>query len=146
VGAAEARNGTREKLFHEQPHLLENNPILAAGTAGAGRFQILVEYASGVFVSTASSETIEDAVGFFLKQALGCEAGEIALFDRIERRVIGSAKWKVEPTENGLRVPRRHNLFCELKTALAALELQRRWERLSSVESVNFRATEDSAP
>lgn len=107
---------------------LETNPILAGGTAGAGRFQILVEYAPGVFVSTASAEKIEDAVEFFLKQSPGCEAGEIALFDRNERRVIGSVKWKVEPTENGLRVPHRHNLFCDWNTALVALEVQRRAE------------------
>ena len=107
-------------------HPLETNPILAGGTFGAGRFQILVEYAPGVFVSTASAEKIEDAVELFLKQAPGCEAGEIALFDRNERRIIGSVKWKVEPTENGLRVPHRHNLFCDWKTALVALEAQRR--------------------
>lgn len=107
---------------------LETNPIFAGGTAGAGRFQILVEYAPGVFVSTASAESIEDAVEFFLKQAPGCEAGEIALFDRNERRVIGSVKWKVEPTENGLRVPHRHNLFCDWNAALIALEAQRRAE------------------
>lgn len=107
---------------------LETKPILAGGTAGAGRFQILVEYAPGVFVSTASAEKIEDAVEFFLKQPPGCEAGEIALFDRNERRVIGSVKWKVEPTENGLRVPHRHNLFCDWNTALVALEVQRRTE------------------
>ena len=64
----------------------ETNPILAGDTAGAGRFQILVEYAPGVFVSTASAERIEDAVEFFLTQAPGCEAGEIALLDRNERR------------------------------------------------------------
>ncbi len=107
---------------------LETNPILAGGTPGAGRFQILVEYAPGVFVSSASAERIEDAVEFFLKQSPGCEAGEIALFDRNERRVIGSVKWKVEPTANGLRVPHRHNLFCDWKTALVALEAQRRDE------------------
>lgn len=107
---------------------LETNPIFAGGTAGAGRFQILVEYAPGVFISTASAEEIEDAVEFFLKQAPGCKAGEIALFDRNERRVIGSVKWKVEPTENGLRVPHRHNLFCDWNTALVALEVQRRAE------------------
>jgi hypothetical protein len=107
---------------------LETNPILAGGTAGAGHFQILVEYAPGVFVSKASAQKIEDAVEFFLKQPPGCEAGEIALFDRNERRVIGSVKWKVEPTENGLRVPHRHNLFCDWNTALVALEAQRRAE------------------
>jgi len=107
---------------------LETSPILAGGTPGAGRFQILVEYAPGVFVSTASAERVEDAVEFFLKQAPGCEAGEIALFDRNERRVIGSVKWKIEPTENGLRVPHRHNLFCDWNTALVALEVQRRTE------------------
>lgn len=104
---------------------LEINPIFAGGTSGAGRFQILVEYAPGVFVSTASAERVEDAVEFFLKQAPGCEAGEIALFDRNERRVIGSVKWKIEPTENGLRVPHRHNLFCDWNTALLAFAMMR---------------------
>lgn len=104
---------------------LETNPILAGGTVGAGRYQILVEYAPGVFVSTASAERIEDAVEFFLMQAPGCEAGEIALFDRNERRVIGSVKWKIEPTENGLRVPHRHNLFCDWNTALLAFAMKR---------------------
>ena len=107
---------------------LETNPIFAGGTAGAGRFQILVEYAPGVFVSTASADKIEDAVEFFLKQAPGCDVGEISLFVRVERRVIGSMKWKVEPTENGLRVPHRHNLFCDWNTAMVALELQQRQE------------------
>ena len=106
-------------------HHIETNPILAVGTPGAGRFQILVEYAPGVFVSTASAEKIEDAVEFFLKQAPGCEAGEIAIFDRNERRVIGSVKWKIEPTENGLRVPHRHNLFCDWNTALLAFAMKR---------------------
>lgn len=107
---------------------LETNPIFAGGTASAGRYQILVEYAPGVFVSTASAEKTEDAVEFFLKQAPGCESGEISLFDRNERRVISSVKWKIEPTENGLRVPHRHNLFCDWNTALVALEVQRRSE------------------
>jgi len=107
----------------QQP--FETNPIFAGGTPGAGRFQVLVEYAAGVFVSTASAEKIEDAVESFLKQSPGCESGEIALFDRNERRVIGSVKWKAEPTENGLRVPHRHNLFCDWHTAMVALELQR---------------------
>jgi hypothetical protein len=113
--------------MNNQIHL-ETNPIFAGGTPGAGRFQILVEYGPGVFVSTASAEKIEDAVEFFLKQAPGCDAGEIALFDRNERRVIGTVKWKVESTENGLRVPHRHNLFCDWNTALVALEIQRRPE------------------
>jgi hypothetical protein len=123
-------------MNNHQP--LETNPILAGGTPRAGRFQVLVEYAPSVFVSTASAEKIEDAVEFFLKQTPGCEAGEIALFDRNERRVIGSVKWKVEPTENGLRVPHRHNLFCDWNTALLALAVQRRAEaeRGSFVELV----------
>ena len=104
---------------------LATNPTPAGGTPDAGRFQIFVEYARDVFVSMASAEKIEDAVEFFLKQAPGCEAGEIALFDRNERRVIGSVKWKVEPTENGLRVPHRHNLFCDWNTALRAFAMMR---------------------
>lgn len=115
---------------------LQANPIFAGGTTGAGRFQILVEYAPGVFVATTSAERIDEAVEFFLKQSPGCDAGEIALFDRNERRVIGSVKWKVEPIENGLRVPHRHNLFSDWNTALVALDVQRhaQAERGSLVE------------
>lgn len=128
-GGMSERGMDRVKTNPKNDHQpLETNPILAGGTPGAGRFQVLVEYAAGVFVGTASADKIEDAVEFFLKQAPGCESGEIALFDRNERRVIGSVKWKVEPTENGLRVPHRHNLFCDWNTALVALEIQRRPE------------------
>ena len=115
----------------------ETNPIFAGGTAGAGRFQILVEYAPGVFVTTASAEGIEDALEFFLKQAPGCDVGEISLFDRVERRVIGSVKWKVEPTENGLRVPHRHNLFCDWSTAMVALKLRQRQETLCTAAELS---------
>ena len=100
----------------------------------AGRFQIVVEYAPGVFISTASAATVEDAVELFMKQAPGCEAGEINLHDRVEHRVIGSVKWTMEPTENGLSVPHRQNIFCDWNTALLALEVQRRAENESLVE------------
>ena len=100
----------------------------------AGRFQIVVEYAPGVFISTASAATVEEAVEIFMKQAPGCEAGEINLHDRVEHRVIGSVKWTMEPTENGLRVPHRQNIFCDWNTALIALEVQRRAENESVVE------------
>ncbi|HLP03233.1 MAG TPA: hypothetical protein VK163_14500 [Opitutaceae bacterium] len=94
----------------------------------AARFQIVVEYAPGVFISTASATTVEEAAEIFMKQPPGCEAGEINLHDRIEHRGIGSVKWTMEPTENGLRVPHRQNIFCDWNTALLALEVQRRVE------------------
>ena len=100
----------------------------------AGRFQIVVEYAPGVFISTASAATVEEAVELFMKQSPGCEAGEINLHDRVEHRVIGSVKWTMEPTENGLRVPHRQNIFSDWNTALLALEVQRRAENESLVE------------
>lgn len=100
----------------------------------ASRFQIVVEYAPGVFISTASAATVEEAVELFMKQSPGCEAGEINLHDRVEHRVIGSVKWTMEPTENGLRVPHRQNIFCDWNTALIALEVQRRAENESLVE------------
>lgn len=100
----------------------------------APRFQIVVEYAPDVFISTASTATVKDAVELFMKQAPGCEAGEINLHDRIEHRVIGSVKWTMEPTENGLRVPHRQNIFCDWNTALLALEVQRRAKNESLVE------------
>ena len=100
----------------------------------AGRFQIVVEYAPGVFISTASAATVEEAVELFMKQAPGCEAGEINLHDRLEHRVIGSVKWAMEPTENGLSVPHRQNIFSDWNTALLALEALRHAENKSLVE------------
>ena len=92
----------------------------------ASRFQIVVEYAPGVFISTASAATVEEAVELFMKQAPGCETGEINLHDRFEHRVIGSVKWAMEPTENGLSVLHRQNIFCDWNTALVALAITER--------------------
>ena len=108
--------------------------VAAGGHREAARFQIVVEYAPGVFISTASAATVEDAGELFMKQSPGCEAGEINLHDRVEHRVIGSVKWTMDPTENGLRVPHRQNIFCDWNTALLALEVQRRAENESLVE------------
>ncbi len=115
-------------------HSTASDRVSALCHREAGRFQIVVEYAPGVFISTASAATVEEAVGLFMKQAPGCEAGEINLHDRVEHRVIGSVKWTMEPTENGLSVPHRQNIFSDWNTALLALEVQRRAENESLVE------------
>ncbi len=108
--------------------------VSAGSLREAARFQIVVEYAPGVFISTASASTVEEAVELFMKQTPGCETGEINLHDRVEHRVIGSVKWAMEPTENGLSVPHRQNIFSDWNTALLALEVQRRSETESLVE------------
>ena len=64
----------------------------------------------------------------------GCEDGEITLFDRDEHRVVASVKWKMETTENGLRVPHRQNVFRDWHLALIALDVQNRREVAAAVE------------
>ena len=108
--------------------------VAAGSHREAARFQIIVEYAPGVFISTASAATVEEAVELFMKQSPGCEAGEINLHDRVEHRVIGSVKWTMEPTENGLSVPHRQNIFSDWNSALLAYEFQKREEACATVE------------
>lgn len=108
--------------------------VSAGNLREAARFQIVVEYAPGVFISTASAANVEDAVELFMKQSPGCETGEINLHDRVEHRVIGSVKWTIEPTENGLSVPHRQNIFSDWNTALLAYEFQKREETCATVE------------
>jgi hypothetical protein len=91
-----------------------------------GRFQVIVEYAAGFCVPGAVAESPEEAVDAFMVQAPGCEEGEISLFDRDERRVVASVKWKMETTEIGLRVLHRHNMFHACHLVLIACEVQKR--------------------
>jgi len=111
-----------------------SDQVSAGSLREAGRYQIVVEYAPGVFISTASATAVEEAVELFMKQSPGCEAGEINLHDRVEHRVIGSVKWTMEPTENGLHVPHRQNIFSDWNTALIAYEFQKHEEARATVE------------
>lgn len=108
--------------------------VPASGVRRAGRFQVVVEYAAGVCVSTAIVESADDAVEAFMTQSPGCEDGEIALIDRDEQRIVASVKWAMDTTENGLRVPHRQNVFHDWHLALIALELQNRREVAAAVE------------
>lgn len=112
----------------------ENVPLTASGVRHAGRFQVVVEYAAGVCISTAIVESAADAVEAFMTQSPGCEYGEIALVDRDEQRVVASVKWVMDTTENGLRVPHRRNVFHDWHLALIALEVQNRREVVAAVE------------
>ena len=90
------------------------------------RFQVLVEYGPGEYVTAAVSDSAEDAVEDFMLQAPGCEHGDILLCDRDEGRVVASVKWKTAETELGLSVPHRGNLFKDWHLGLIALTVQRR--------------------
>lgn len=109
-------------------------PQPAAGVRNARRFQVVVEYAAGVCVTTAVAESHESAIEAFMTQSPGCEDGEIALFDRDEHRLVASVKWKMETTENGLRISHRQNVFHDWHLALIALEVQKRHEVAAAVE------------
>ena len=104
----------------------ETVPLPTPGVCNAMRFQVVVEFAAGVCISTAVAESPEDAVEAFMTQSPGCENGEISLIDRDEHRVVASVKWKMETTENGLRVSHRHNIFLEWHLALIACALKER--------------------
>lgn len=101
-----------------------------------GRFQVIVEHAAGVCVSGAFTDSPEEAVEAFLVQAPGCEEGEISLFDRDERRVVASVKWKMFVTELGLRVLHRQNMFQNWHLALIACEVQKRRSVQAAVELI----------
>jgi hypothetical protein len=112
----------------------ETVPLTAPSFRRAGRFQVVVEYAAGVCVTTATAESPSDAVESFMTQFPGCEDGEIALIDRDEQRVVAVVKWVMDTMENGLCVPHRQNVFRDWHLALIALEVQNRREVASAVE------------
>ena len=98
------------------------------------RFQVLVEYGPGEYVTAAVSDSAEDAVEDFMLQAPGCEHGDILLCDRDEGRVVASVKWKTAETELGLSLPQRGNLFKDWHLGLIALAVQRRRSLNASVD------------
>lgn len=100
----------------------ETSSVPAPGVRSSPRFQVIVEYAAGVCLPSAASDSAEEAVEAFMQQSPGCEEGEIALFDRHDQRVVASVKWKMSGTEIGLRVPHRHNIFHDWCLALIACE------------------------
>jgi hypothetical protein len=101
-------------------------PIDAPSIGRAKRFQVIVEYAAGVFAPSAVAESAEEAVEAFMVQAPGCEEGELSLFDRTEQFVVASVKWKIGVTEIGLPVLHRQNVFHDWHLALIACEVQKR--------------------
>ena len=98
------------------------------------RFQVLVQYGPGEYVTAAVSDSAEDAVEDFVLQAPGCEHGDILLCDRDEGRVVASVKWKTAETELGLSVPLRGNLFKDWHLGLIASAVQRRRSLNASVD------------
>jgi hypothetical protein len=111
-------------------------PTPAPVVRRVGRFQVIVEHAAGVCVSGAFTDSPEEAVEAFLVQAPGCEEGEISLFDRDERSVVASVKWKMFVTELGLRVLHRQNMFQNWHLALIACEVQKRRSVQAAVELI----------
>lgn len=109
-------------------------PTSATGIRTSGRFLVIVEYAAGVYVTTAVADSAEGAVEAFMVQRPACEEGEISLFDRSEQRVVALVKWKMSGTEIGLPVPHRQNIFYEWYLALIAWEVQRRSAVQTSIE------------
>lgn len=100
--------------------------VPASGARSARRFQVIVEFAEGLYLPSAGAESPEEAVEAFMVQTPGCEEGEISLFDHDLKRVIASVKWKMSGTEIGLRVPQRQNVFHDWHLALIALEVTNR--------------------
>jgi hypothetical protein len=103
-------------IFSKPPPVVRN----------AARFQVIVEYAAGVYFPSAVAESPEEAVEAFMVQMPACEEGEISLIDREEQRVVASVKWKVGETEIRWRAPHRLNVFHDWHLALIAVEVQKR--------------------
>jgi len=112
----------------------EAEPTSAPGTCRPGRFQVIVEYSPGVCVPTVIAESPQEAVEAFMLQTPGFDEGEITLFDRREKRVVASVKWKMSGTEIGLRVPHRQNVFYDWHLGLLALEVRNRRLRAANSE------------
>jgi len=109
-------------------------PIDAPILRHVGRFQVIVEYAAGVCVSGAFTDSPEEAVEAFMTKMPEHEEGEVSLFDRDEQRVVASVKWKMGATEIGLRVLHRQNVFHDWHLALIACEVQKRRSVQAAVE------------
>jgi len=133
---ARARNGCVKTNPMYLELTSETIPPPAPEIRRVGRFQVIVESAAGVCVSGGFTDSPEEAVEAFITKAPSHEDGEISLFDREEQRVIASVKWKMETTENGLRVSHRHNIFHDWYLALIALEVQNRREVAAAVELI----------
>lgn len=123
-------NNTPTRLELTCEVVLKPAPVLRR----VGRYQVIVEYAAGVCVSGAFTESPEEAVEAFMVQAPGCEEGEITLLDRDDKRVVASVKWKMSGTEIGLQVSHRQNVFHDWHLALIALEVQKRRSIPAAVE------------
>lgn len=100
----------------------ETTPVPASGVPSIGRFQIIVEYAAGVCIPAAVAQSPEEAVEAFMIQMPGCGEGEIALFDRVEQRVVAFVKWKTANTEIGFPTLYRVNVFHDWQLALLACQ------------------------
>ena len=111
-------------------------PIAPPILRRVGRFQVTVESAAGVCISGGFTDSPEEAVEAFMTKAPSHEEGEISLFDREERRVVASVKWKMGATEIGLRVLHRQNVFHDWHLALIACEVQKRRSVQAAVELI----------
>jgi len=88
------------------------------------RFQVITEFSEGVCVPTYATNMPMEAIESFLQKSPMCEEGDIMLFDRENQRPVASVKWRIRPTELGLQVPQRDNLFHDWQLGLLAFELQ----------------------
>ena len=114
----------------------ETVSIPARGRLNAARFQVVVEFATGVCFVTAVAESPKEAVEVFMLQSPGCEEGEVSLFDRNEQRIVASVKWKMSGTEIGLRIPHRQNVFHDWHLALIACQIQKQKQLVAAVELI----------
>jgi len=112
----------------------ESVPIDTPSIDRAKRFELIVEYATGVCVPCEVAELPEDAVEAFMVQAPGRREGESSLFDHDEQRVVARVKWKTGATEIGLCVLHRQNVFHDWHLALLACEVQKRLAVQATVE------------
>ena len=109
-----------------------NGRIHANGNIYAAPDGVSLVFAGDVTAGKYNDGAMSNRVALARRMADGMKRA----WDTTKREPISAdaVKWTVEPTENGLRVPHRQNIFCEWNTALLAYEFQKREEACATVE------------
>lgn len=104
-------------------------PIIAAAdaqTSAAARYQIYQQTRSGVFTPGFKSDSANEVVEAFLKQAPAFEGGDLRIWNHRVQEMSASVAWRTEKSEFGFPVHHRTNLFHDRLLGVVARQLQER--------------------
>ncbi len=105
------------------------NPSAAAADAPASavaRYQIYQQTRAGVFAPRFRSDSANEVVEAFLKQAPAFEGGELRIWNHRAQELSASVTWRIEKTEFGFLVHHRTNLFHDRLLGVIARQAQER--------------------